>query len=170
MTQAPELPPLHMRRNAFNPTPELRKIRETDGVRTATNAFGMTVYLVTRYEDIKDVLSDHERFSNARPPGFVVPGAPAVAEEEQASARAGNLLGLDPPEHQRLRRMLTPEFTIRRMKRLGRRIVEIVDAQLDAMEKPGPPTDLVASFALPIPSLVICELLGVQIKIGRAHV
>jgi len=150
-----------MRRNAFNPTPELRKIRETDGVRTATNAFGMTVYLVTRYEDIKDVLSDHERFSNARPPGFVVPGAPAVAEEEQASARAGNLLGLDPPEHQRLRRMLTPEFTIRRMKRLGRRIVEIVDAQLDAMEKPGPPTDLVASFALPIPSLVICELLGV---------
>jgi cytochrome P450 len=161
MTQAPELPPLHMRRNAFNPTPELRKIRETDGVRTATNAFGMTVYLVTRYEDIKDVLSDHERFSNARPPGFVVPGAPAVAEEEQASARAGNLLGLDPPEHQRLRRMLTPEFTIRRMKRLGRRIVEIVDAQLDAMEKAGPPADLVASFALPIPSLVICELLGV---------
>ena len=161
MTQAPELPPLHMRRNALNPTPELRKIRETDGVRTATNAFGMTVYLVTRYEDIKDVLSDHERFSNARPPGFVVPGAPAVAEKEQASARAGNLLGLDPPEHQRLRRMLTPEFTIRRMKRLGRRIVEIVDAQLDAMEKPGPPTDLVASFALPIPSLVICELLGV---------
>ena len=161
MTQAPELPPLHMRRDAFNPTPELRKIRETDGVRTATNAFGMTVYLVTRHEDIKDVLSDHERFSNARPPGFVVPGAPAVPEEEQANARAGNLLGLDPPEHQRLRRMLTPEFTIRRMKRLEPRIVEIVDAQLDAMEKAGPPTDLVASCALPIPSLVICELLGV---------
>jgi cytochrome P450 len=161
MTQAPELPPLHMRRDAFNPTPELREIRETDGVRTATNAFGMTVYLVTRHEDIKDVLSDHERFSNARPPGFVIPGAPAVPEEEQASARAGNLLGLDPPEHQRLRRMLTPEFTIRRMKRLEPRIAEIVDAQLDAMEKAGPPTDLVASFALPIPSLVICELLGV---------
>jgi cytochrome P450 len=161
MTQAPELPPLHMRRDAFNPTPELREIRETDGVRTVTNAFGMTVYLVTRHEHVKDVLSDHERFSNARPPGFVVPGAPAVPEEEQASARAGNLLGLDPPEHQRLRRMLTPEFTIRRMKRLEPRIVEIVDAQLDAMEKAGPPVDLVASFALPIPSLVICELLGV---------
>jgi cytochrome P450 len=161
MTQAPELPPLHMRRDAFNPTPELREIRESDGVRTAVNAFGMTVYLVTRHEDIKNVLSDHERFSNARPPGFVVPGAPAVPVEEQASARAGNLLGLDPPEHQRLRRMLTPEFTIRRMKQLGPRIVEIVDAQLDAMENAGPPTDLVASFALPIPSLVICELLGV---------
>src|SRR6476646_10381794 len=161
MTQAPELPPLHMRRNTFNPTPELREIRETDGVRTVTNAFGMKVFLVTRHEDIKDVLSDHQRFSNSRPPGFVVPGAPNVPEEEQTSARAGNLLGLDPPEHQRLRRMLTAEFTIRRMKRLEPRIVEIVEAQLDAMEKAGPPADLVASFALPIPSLVICELLGV---------
>jgi len=161
MTQAPELPPLHMRRDAFNPTPELRKIRETDGVRTVTNAFGMKVFLVTRHEDIKDVLSDHQRFSNTRPPGFVLPGAPSVPEEEQTSARAGNLLGLDPPEHQRLRRMLTAEFTIRRMKRLEPRIVEIVEAQLDAMEKAGPPADLVASFALPIPSLVICELLGV---------
>ena len=109
------------------------------GRATFTNAFGMQVYLVTRHDDIKAVLSDHERFSNGRPPGFVVPGAPQVSEEEQASARAGNLLGLDPPEHQRLRRMLTPEFTIRRMKRLEPRITEIVDAQLDAMENAGPP-------------------------------
>jgi cytochrome P450 len=150
-----------MRRDAFNPTPELREIRETIGVRTVVNAFGMTVYLVTRHDDIKEVLSDHERFSNARPPGFVVPGAPTVSDEELASARAGNLLGLDPPEHQRLRRMLTPEFTIRRMKRLEPRIVEIVDQQLDAMENAGPAADLVGSFALTIPSLVICELLGV---------
>jgi cytochrome P450 len=161
MTQAPELPPLHMRRDAFNPTAELREIRETDGVRTVLNAFGMTVYLVTRHEDIKEVLSDHERFSNGRPPGFVIPGAPEMPEDEAASSRAGNLLGLDPPEHQRLRRMLTPEFTIRRMKRLEPRILEIVDQQLDAMERAGAPVDLVENFALPIPSLVICELLGV---------
>jgi cytochrome P450 len=161
MTQAPELPPLHMRRDAFDPTPELREIREAEGVRTAKNAFGMDVFLVTRHEDIKEVLSDHERFSNSRPPGFVVPGAPDISEEELASARAGNLLSLDPPEHQRVRRMLTAEFTIRRMRLLQERIVEIVAAQLDAMEKAGPPADLVESFALPIPSLVICELLGV---------
>ncbi|CAA0108543.1 Cytochrome P450 FAS1 [Mycolicibacterium vanbaalenii] len=156
-----EPPPLHMRREAFDPTPELRDIRDTTGVRTVTNAFGMQVYLVTRHEDVKTVLSDHARFSNARPPGFVVPGAPAVSEEDQARARAGNLLGLDPPEHQRLRRMLTPEFTIRRIKRLQPRILEIVDRQLDAMAAAGPPADLVEHFALPIPSLVICELLGV---------
>jgi cytochrome P450 len=90
-----------------------------------------------------------------------VPGTPDVSDEELASTRAGNLLGLDPPEHSRLRRMLTPEFTIRRMNRLESRIAEIVDQQLDAMESAGPPVDLVDSFALPIPSLVICELLGV---------
>jgi cytochrome P450 len=161
MTQAPELPPLHMRREAFSPTAELREIRETSGVRTVLNAFGMEVYLVTRHEDIKAVLSDHERFSNGRPPGFTLPGAPEISAEEQASANAGNLLGLDPPEHQRLRRMLTGEFTVRRMKRLEPRIVEIVEQQLDAMEASGPPADLVEHFALPVPSLVICELLGV---------
>jgi cytochrome P450 len=81
MTQAPELPPLHMRRDAFSPTPELREIRETSGVRTVLNAFGMEVYLVTRHEDVKDVLSDHVRFSNGRPPGFTLPGAPEISAE-----------------------------------------------------------------------------------------
>ncbi len=150
-----------MRRNAFDPTPELAEIREADGVRTVISALGNPVHLITRHEDVKAVLSDHERFSNSRPPGFTLPGAPEMSEDELASARAGNLLGLDPPEHQRLRRMLTAEFTIRRMKRLEPRIVEIVDSRLDAMTAAGPPSDLVADFALPIPSLVICELLGV---------
>ena len=150
-----------MRRDAFDPTPELGAIRAGAGITTVTNAFGMRVHLVTRYDDVKTVLSDHARFSNGRPPGFVVPGAPPMSEEDLASARAGNLLGLDPPEHQRLRRMLTPEFTIRRIKRLQPRIVEIVDQQLDALASAGPPADLVAHFALPVPSLVICELLGV---------
>jgi cytochrome P450 len=150
-----------MRRDAFDPTPELAAIRDTAGVSEVVNAFGMKVYLVTRYEDVKEVLSDYEKFSNGRPPGFVLPGAPVMPEEEQASARAGNLLGLDPPEHQRLRRMLTPEFNFRRIKRMEPRITQIVDDHLDAMEAGGAPADLVADFALPIPSLVICELLGV---------
>lgn len=57
--------------------------------------------------------------------------------------------------------MLTPEFTVRRMRRLEPRITQIVDDHLDALECHGPPADLVAGYALPIPSLVICELLGV---------
>ncbi|MGZ6777759.1 MAG: cytochrome P450 [Mycobacterium sp.] len=150
-----------MRRDAFSPTALLRDIRETQGVREFTNAFGMQSFLITRHEDIKAVLADHERFSNERPLGFAGQAAQQPSEQEAAANRAGNLLGLDPPDHSRLRRMLTPEFTIRRMKRLEPRIVEIVEAELDAMESAGPPVDLVENFALPIPSLVICELLGV---------
>ena len=157
----PTLPPVHMRRNGFDPVPELGEIRRDTGVQSVLGALGNQAYLVTRYEDVKTVLADHEHFANSRPPGFVLPGAPAISEDEAARARAGNLLGLDPPEHQRLRRMLTPEFTIRRMQRLQPRITEIVDARLDAMATSGSPADLVSEFALPVPSLVICELLGV---------
>lgn len=149
-----------MQRNGFDPTAELREIRESAGVRKTKNAFGMDVYLVTRHDDVKAVLADHTRFSNTRPPGFGDVGG-ALSDAEQARRQAGNLLANDPPEHQRLRRMLTPEFTLRRINRLEPRVVAIVDEHLDAMEKAGPPTDLVAGFALPIPSLVICELLGV---------
>lgn len=153
-----------MRRNGFDPVPELGAIRSEAGVQSVVSALGNPVYLITRYEDVKAVLADHEHFSNTRPPGFALPGAPAMSEEEAARARAGNLLGQDPPEHQRLRRMLTPEFTIRRMKRLEPRITEIVEQRLDAMAAAGPPVDLISEFALPVPSLVICELLGVPIE------
>src|SRR5262249_50167029 len=114
-----------------------------------------------RYRDVKAVLADHERFSNAQPGGFVMPGAPPPAADELADAAAGNLLALDPPEHQRLRRMLTGEFTIRRMRRLQPRIAEILEQQLEDLASHGAPADLVSIFAMPIPSLVICELLGV---------
>ncbi len=149
-----------MQRNGFDPTAELCEIRESAGVRMTKNAFGMDVYLVTRHDDVKAVLADHTRFSNTRPPGFGGVGG-ALSEADQARAQAGNLLANDPPEHHRLRRMLTPEFTLRRINRLEPRVMAIVDEHLDAMAEAGPPTDLVAGFALPIPSLVICELLGV---------
>ena len=159
--EAGGLPPLQIRRDGFDPTPELGEVRASTGLHTVPNVFGVPVHLVTRYNDVKAVLSDHERFSNARPAGFVMPGAPPLSADEAADPRAGNLLGLDPPEHQRLRRMLTGEFTARRMARLQPRIAEIVEQQVGEMERCGSPNDLVSMFALPIPSLVICELLGV---------
>jgi len=161
MTETQTVMPVHMRRTAFDPTPELGEIRDGAGVERITTAFGMPAYVVTRHDDVKAVLADAAHFSNERPPGFGVPGAPVMTAEEQRNASAGNLLGIDPPEHHRLRRMLTPEFTLRRMRRLEPRIIEIVDDHLDAMERSGAPADLVSAFALPIPSLVICELLGV---------
>ena len=76
--------------------------------------------------------------------------------------RAGNLLGFDPPEHTRYRKLLTGQFTVRRMRLLEPRVQQIVTDHLDAMIAAGPGADLVRAFALPVPSLVICELLGVE--------
>ncbi|MFB1298715.1 cytochrome P450 [Mycobacterium sp. pW049] len=161
MTQATEAPH-YMRRNVLDPVPALGELRSSTAVTKLVTAVGMPAYLVTRYEDVKAALADPQRFSNRKPPGWAAaPGASNVTAEEHARLTAGNLLGIDPPEHQRIRRMLTSEFTVRRMQRLEPRIIEIVDQHLDAMERTGPPADLVAGFALPIPSLVICELLGV---------
>jgi cytochrome P450 len=151
-----------MQRNAFDPVPELAELRDGPGIARIRTMFGMEAWLVTRFADVREVLSDPVRFSNARvPEAGRPPGLPALSQEEVAQRRAGNLLAADPPEHTRLRRLLTPEFTMRRIRRLEPRVTEIVDEHLDAMERHGPPTDLVPDFALPVPSLVICELLGV---------
>jgi cytochrome P450 len=151
-----------MQRTGFDPAPELAELRAGKGIERIRTAFGMEAWVVTRFADVREVLSDPVRFSNARlQEAGRAPGLPPVSPEERAKQLAGNLLAADPPEHTRLRRMLTPEFTVRRMRRLEPRIREIVDEHLDAMERHGPPADLVGEFALPVPSLVICELLGV---------
>lgn len=68
------------------------------------------------------------------------------------------LLGVDDPEHNTQRRMLIPSFSVKRIAALRPRIQETVDGLLDAMERQGPPSELVADFALPVPSMVICAL------------
>ena len=94
------------------------------------------------------------------------PGSTPGAEDLPAPAR-GKLLMLDPPDHTRLRRMLTGEFTVRAMAAWSR-------ASPRSSTRPwrswptGPPADLVADFALPMPSLVICELLGSLPATARA--
>jgi cytochrome P450 len=116
--------------------------------------------MVTRYADVRELHGDPQRFRLD-----AVPPPPAMVEagrdmEEWRRRQAGNLLGQDPPDHTRLRRMLTGEFTVKRMKRLVPRVEEIVAEHLDVMERAGR-TELVEDFALPVPSMVICELLGV---------
>jgi cytochrome P450 len=148
--------PRHMQRDRFAPVGETQAARDEPGFPTIRTAFGTSARLVTRYADVREVLGDAERFSNA-----VVPPMPLPDGEPDADRRAGQLLLQDPPEHTRLRRLLTGEFTVKRIRRLEPRIAEIVDDHLDAMAAAGPPAELVGAFALPVPSLVICELLGV---------
>jgi cytochrome P450 len=147
--------PVHTRRAGFDPVPELAAADAVSRVRTP---LGTDAWMLTRYADIRAVLADPGRFSNEGVPNPVVRG---LDDAEMARLQAGNLLAHDPPAHSRLRRILAPEFTLRRMRVLEPRIQQIVDDQLDALERAGAPADLVQAFALPVPSLVICELLGV---------
>ncbi|MEU7003953.1 cytochrome P450 [Nonomuraea sp. NPDC046570] len=147
-----EFPLVQFMRERFDPVAELARIRTEQPVFPMEIPGGSTVWLVTRYDDVRAVLGDHERFSNDF--GGVT-GLGSTQEDP------GGLGFRDPPEHTRLRRYLTPEFTMRRLRRLEPRIEAIVAERLDAMERGGSTADLVEAFALPIPSLVVCELLGV---------
>lgn len=112
------------------------------------------VWVVTGRAEVRAVLSAADDYSN----DF---GHLATQLGMPAAENPGGLGFADPPVHTRLRRILTPEFTVRRLARLAPRIDEIINGLLDDMEGADGPIDLVESFALPIPSLVICELLGV---------
>jgi cytochrome P450 len=137
-------------------------------IRRITFVDGHEGWLVASYELARAVLADL-RFSSRMDMRRQLVRRPNAEElKAGASAPPGFFIGMDPPDHTRLRRLLTGQFTVRRMKALEPRVEEIVNDHLDAMAQAGPPVDLVRAFALPIPSLVICELLGVPYE-GRAR-
>lgn len=162
-TGAP-LPPLFARRCGFDPIAELGDLRGERPVTRVEHHWGAPAWLVTRYDDVRAVLGDHERFASGAPPYFA--GAmggegPEGADGADDMAGTGTFIVYDPPDHTRIRRMLTPEFTRRRLARLEPWIGSSVAEHLDAVEREGPPADLVGRFALHLPLLVICELFGV---------
>src|SRR3954464_14307206 len=115
--------PIHMRRVGFDPDPGLAALRDDEGVRRVPGLLGYDhVWVVTRYADVREVLGDSGRFSNIHRGDLQTPATAELTDEQLAELRAGNLLLYDPPEHTRLRRMLTSEFTIRRMRRLEPRV------------------------------------------------
>ncbi|GAA3379160.1 cytochrome P450 [Streptomyces sannanensis] len=140
----------------FDPPPQYHSLREQQPIAPLAFPDGTVGWLLTRHEDVRAVLAD-DRFSSDRQRA----SSPVRRNPFRPEDRPGMLLNMDPPEHTRYRRMLTRYFTVRRMRALAPRIEQIVAAHLDAMEAAGPPVDLVPAFARPIPSLVICELLGV---------
>lgn len=142
----------------FDPPPEYARLRAERPITRARIWDGTEVWLVTRYEDGRTLLTDRRMSSRGDLPGYPFP-TPALAGFRSESP---SFVLMDDPEHNRLRRMLTSDFTARRMKELRPAIQRITDLQIDSLVAHGPPGDLVADFALPIPSLVICEMLGVE--------
>ncbi|MEV4238057.1 cytochrome P450 [Nocardia sp. NPDC049737] len=166
MTQTVPVPHgLPMERNAgpFAPPREITRLREARPVSPMLFPDGHEGWLVTGYDAVRKLMAD-TRFSSRQDIGIVhvpyeTPGMPAATEPSPQIP--GLFIAMDPPDHTRLRRKLTGAFTVKRMKQLEEHIIEITERQLDEMARLTPPVDLVKAFALPVPSLVICELLGV---------
>ncbi|WP_062439908.1 cytochrome P450 [Herbidospora daliensis] len=143
----------------FDPPAGLTGRRGQGPVQPLRLANGADAWLVTGLDEARAVLAD-TRFSSDR---VRHPDATTDAEPRQVETRDdGMFVFMDPPEHTRLRKLLTGQFTVRRMRALEDRIREIAVEHIEAMKAAGAEADLVPAYALPIPSLVICELLGVD--------
>lgn len=148
------------REDPLAPPPLYATLRERDPISKVRLEDGNEVWLITRYTHAKEVLGNRRFSSDATKPGFPIP-ARFRRRGGQSTAFNRTVIRMDPPEHARYRRMLNPEFVIKRVEAMRPEIQRIADGLLDEMVASGRPADLVASFALPLPSLVICELLGV---------
>ncbi|EOD65340.1 cytochrome P450 [Amycolatopsis vancoresmycina DSM 44592] len=146
----------------FDPPSAITRLRGTRPVSPLVFPDGHEGWLVTGYDEVRQMMAD-TRFSSRLDLDVIhVPyetGMPAATEP--SPQLPGMFIAMDPPDHSRLRRKLTGAFTVKRMKQLEEHIADVVERQLDHLARLAPPVDLVKEFALPVPSLVICELLGV---------
>ncbi|MCE7005945.1 cytochrome P450 [Kibdelosporangium philippinense] len=151
LPDAPMLPTT--RPNPLDPPAELH---DRGPLSRLTFADGTVGWLATTHKLVRAILAD---------PRFSAEGEkrknPVRLNLTTEPAKPGMFITQDAPEHTRYRRLLTGQFTVRRMNELIPRVQEITNEHIDGMRRHGPPVDLVQEFALPIPSLVICELLGV---------
>ncbi|QUQ69291.1 cytochrome P450 [Kutzneria sp. CA-103260] len=117
------------------------------------------VWQALGYDVVRKILGDHENFTTR----------PRLTESESKTGEpahvspqfVGQISTYDPPEHTRLRRMLTPEFTARRIRRMEPAIQSLIDDRLDVLEAEGPGADVQGLFADPIGGGILCELLGI---------
>lgn len=145
-----------LRRIELDPLPALATKRVHDPVSKLSRVLGMNVWLVSGYEQARAVLSDRDNYSTDI--------RSLLGGSSDGDAAIGGLGFTDPPDHTRLRTMLVPEFTGKRLAALQPMIERIVEHQLDVLEAGADVVDFVAEFSFPIPFLVICELLGLPVE------
>ncbi|TDC81863.1 cytochrome P450, partial [Nonomuraea deserti] len=143
----------------FDPPAGLIDAREHGPISRFPFPDGHQGWLVTGYDLVRSILAD-PRFSSRKE---LMRHHPIIdyGDIEVPPAPPGEFLLMDEPRHSRYRKPLVGKFTVRRMRLLTERVEQVTAEHLDAMEKAGPPTDLVTAFAKPIPAVIICELLGV---------
>ncbi|MFJ9722194.1 cytochrome P450 [Streptomyces sp. NPDC101209] len=157
MTQAEPVAFPQDRTCPYHPPTAYDPLRASRPLARITLYDGRPAWLVTGHGLARELLADQRLSTDRNHPDFPAP------TERFASVRNRRvaLLGVDDPEHRVQRRMMVPSFTLRRAVDLRPQIQRIVDGLLDDMIAQGPPAELVSAFALPVPSMVICALLGV---------
>ena len=144
-----------------DPFPLFAEARKLSAVHPVTLADGHDAWLVVRYEEAMNALND-TRLSKDMD-AALAKSSEVVAEGLPGPDFARHMLTVDPPDHTRLRRLVSAAFTPRRVEALRPRVQTITDDLLDAIVERSPDSsvDLVSAFAFPLPFTVICELLGV---------
>ncbi|MFJ7072000.1 cytochrome P450 [Streptomyces sp. NPDC098781] len=151
----PEFPMPREPRCPFDPPPALKGLQEAGPLSKVRLWDGSESWLVTRYAEQRALLGDPRVSADTDRPGY-----PTKASPEGGEGKLSFIM-MDDPEHARLRRMVTAPFAVKKVEALRPAVQRIVDGLIDGMLAGPAPVDLVDAFALPIPSLVICELLGV---------
>ena len=153
----PDLPQLPTERaGVLGLSPIFAELRERGPITRVRTRTGDEAWVVTGYETARAVLAD-ERFGRSHPdPGT----APRVSNSALLGGPTGDY-ATEPEAHDRMRRLLAPAFSARRMRALSGRVQCLVDDLLAEMAAAGPPADLHAWLSVPLPIQVICELLGV---------
>jgi cytochrome P450 len=144
-----------------DPYPLVAAVQEVGPVHHVTLVDGVDAWLVVGHDEAREVLKD-ARISKDMHAALALDGQ-VVAEGLPGPEFARHMLAVDPPDHTRLRRLVSSAFTPGAVESLRPRMQEVIDDLLDclAAQDPDTPTDLVAGFAFPLPFTVICELLGV---------
>jgi cytochrome P450 len=145
------------RADPLDAPPRFAELRDEGPVSPVQLWDGSAAWLVTRYEEAREVLADRRFSSDVTRAGFPTyyDGQQVVIEHSPSFIRA------DPPEHSRLRRMLTREFMLKQVEMLRPTVRRIVDDLIDDLTAGGAPADLIQGLALPVPSLTVCGLLGI---------
>ncbi|WP_371680203.1 cytochrome P450 [Streptomyces sp. NBC_01276] len=141
----------------YHPPAAYEPLREARPLSRVTLFDGRSVWVVTGHAQARALLSDPRLSTDRTKESFPAPTRRFKGLQNRRVA----LLGVDDPEHNTQRRMLIPSFSVKRTAALRPRIQETVDRLIDAMVAAGPRAELVGAFALPVPSMVICALLGV---------
>ncbi|MCB1474470.1 MAG: cytochrome P450 [Rhodobiaceae bacterium] len=155
-SSAPSFP---MKRCPFSPPPEYEQLRESDPITPINMPDGNQAWLLTRYEDVRRVLSDPRFSTNPKSTGYPVISPARIAQLQSENPQP--FIRLDPPDHTRYRRMLTAEFVYAHIEAMRPTIEKRVEELLDEIEAKGPPVDFLQDFGLALPTSVISDILGV---------